>query len=158
MATGAKEKAGVLIAAHVVALAISFLLMFALTPVTQFLLAALIVAQVGLLNTWLVFGPGEVGGRMVIWGLVLFLLSLPFMCAPLFGSVVHVAALGLVRWKVAGVYFFIGDADAAASRRLQFSIGRVMAATAVVSVVLAGARFRPPWGPCWRSPQNRRGK
>ncbi|MBW3600807.1 MAG: hypothetical protein KY475_26515 [Planctomycetes bacterium] len=138
-----KETVGVLVAVHVCALILGFALLFVLEIIwtAPFLLAPCLVAQIGLLNTWLVFGGREAPLRLLVWGCVMFFASLPLMCAPLVVSVVHVAILGVLRWRVAGVYYFIGDAEAAAHRRIQFSIGRLMAATAAVSVVLAAARF-----------------
>jgi hypothetical protein len=135
------NRSGGLAAVHIAAFLITLLLAFALPPVGLLMFAPLVLAQVGLINTWLAFGFGRWQDRAVVWGIALFLATMPLLLVPLALAAVHVGALAVVRRKVAGLYYFLGDPHDMAHRRLQFSLKQLLLVMLTVAVVFALARW-----------------
>jgi hypothetical protein len=131
---------GALAAFHAAAFVIGVILLFTVPAAGLCVLPPLVIAQLGLINTWLAFGEGRWQDRCMMWGAAMFVLGLPLMCVPAPLAALHAAGLALMRWRVAGLYYYLGDPEVAADRRLQFSVKQLMLLTLCVSIAFAAAR------------------
>jgi hypothetical protein len=129
-----------LAAFHAATFVVGLILLFTIPAAGVCVFAPVVFAQLGLINTWLAFGQGKWEERCGIWAMAMFLVTLPLMCFPFPLAALHAAGLGLVRWRLAGLYYYLDDPGAGAARRLQFSLRRLMLATLAVSVAFAAAR------------------
>jgi hypothetical protein len=129
-----------LAAFHAAAFVIGLILLFTIPPAGVCVFTPLVLAQLGLINTWMAFGEGRWEERCGIWAMAMFLVTLPLMCFPLPLTALHAAGLALMRSRVAGLYYYLDDPNIAADRRLQFSLKRLMLVTLGVSIAFAAAR------------------
>jgi hypothetical protein len=131
--------AGSLVGFHAVTFFLALLLVFGDPEYGMLLFAPLVLAQFGLMNFWMAFGSGRWEERMVVWGAVMFLVTIPLLWLPAVVALVHVGGFTLLRRKVAGLYFFVGDGDR--HRRLQFSLKDLLVVMLLVALVFAAARL-----------------
>jgi hypothetical protein len=129
-----------LAALHVVAFGVGLILLFSVPEAGVCVFAPLVLAQLGLINTWLAFGEGRWHDRFPVWAAAMCLLLMPLLCFPLPLAALHAAGLLLVRRRIAGLYYFVGDPRVLEDRRLQFSVKQLMLVTLSVSIAFAAAR------------------